>query len=352
MTKNVLKKFVPMTVYVHMIFYNTYIKTKLGGYEVGMKAEDKSERILSIYSRLKMGKIINKTEEASNYGVASRTIQRDIADIQNFLQNCENTTGEIQEIVFDKGKGGYRLETKYHRNLDPQEILAVGKVLLESRALMKTEMFPIINKILELCSDEKDKKMIRDVLGNEMHHYIELHHGKKLLDILWILEQAVMNQKYVKIHYKKMKNQEMVERKIKPVGIMFSEFYFYLTAFIDDIDKENEFQNPEDTFPTIYRVDRLETIEVLNEHFSVPYAERFEEGEFRKRIQFMYGGRLQKIKFKYTGADVDAVLDRIPTAEIISKEKDGIIIGAEVFGQGVDMWIRSQGEMINVIERR
>lgn len=317
-----------------------------------MIAEDKSERILSIYSRLKAGKIINKLDEASQYGVAPRTIQRDIADIQNFLQNCENTTGEIQEIVFDKKKGGYRLETKYHSNLEPQEILAVGKILLESRALMKTELFPIIYKMLGLCSDEKDKKMIRDVLGNEMHHYIELHHGKKLLDILWILEQAVMNQKYVKIHYKKMKKQEMVERKVKPVGIMFSDFYFYMTAFIDDIDKENEFQNPEDTYPTIYRVDRLEELEVLNEHFSVPYAERFEEGEFRKRIQFMYGGELQKIKFKYTGTDVDAILDRIPTAEIISKEKDGIIIGAEVFGQGVDMWIRSQGEMINVIERR
>ena len=258
-------------------------------------AEDKSERILSIYSRLKEGKIINKSEEASKYSVATRTIQRDIADIQSFLQNFSSTTGEVQEIVFDKKKGGYRLETKYHSNLEPQEILAVGKILLESRALMKTELFPIIYKMLGLCSDEKDKKMIRDVLGNEMHHYIELHHGKKLLDILWILEQAVMNQKYVKIHYKKMKKQEMVERKVKPVGIMFSEFYFYMTAFIDDIDKENEFQNPEDTYPTIYRVDRLEEIEVLNEHFSVPYAERFEEGEFRKRIQFMYGGNYRKL---------------------------------------------------------
>ena len=309
-------------------------------------AEDKSERILSIYSRLKEGKIINKSEEASKYSVATRTIQRDIADIQSFLQNFSSTTGEVQEIVFDKKKGGYRLETKYHSNLEPQEILAVGKILLESRALMKAELFPIIYKMLELCSDEKDKKMIRDVLGNEMHHYIELHHGKKLLDILWILEQAVMNQKYVKMHYKKMKKQEMVERKVKPVGIMFSEFYFYMTAFIDDIDKENEFQNPEDTYPTIYRVDRLEEIKVLNEHFSVPYAERFEEGEFRKRIQFMYGGKLQKIKFKYTGTDVDAILDRIPTAEIMSKEDDGLIISAEVFGQGVDMWMRSQGNSI------
>ena len=60
----------------------------------------------------------------------------------------------------------------------------------------------------------------------------------------------------------------------------------------------------------------------------------------------MYGGKLQKIKFKYTGTDVDAILDRIPTAEVISKEDDGLIISAEVFGQGVDMWIRSQGDSV------
>lgn len=311
-----------------------------------MIAEDKSERILSIYSRLKAGKVINKLDEASQYGVAPRTIQRDIADIQNFLQNCENTTGELQEIVFDKKKGGYRLETKYHSNLEPQEILAVGKILLESRALMKTELFPIIYKMLGLCSDEKDKKMIRDVLGNEMHHYIELHHGKKLLEILWKLEQAVATQTYIVISYKKSTTHEVVERKVKPVGIMFSEFYFYMTAYIDGIDKEKEFKNPDDPYPTIYRVDRLEDIRFLDEHFSVPYAERFEEGEFRKRVQFMYGGSLRKVKFRYSGSDINAILDRLPTAEIIDEENGIYTVKAEVFGEGVNIWMKSQEDNI------
>lgn len=38
---------------------------------------------------------------------------------------------------------------------------------------------------------------------------------------------------------------------------MFSEFYFYLTAFIEGIDKKTEFDNPDDLFPTIYRIDRI-----------------------------------------------------------------------------------------------
>ena len=95
-------------------------------------------------------------------------------------------------------------------------------------------------------------------------------------------------------------------------------------------------------------MDRLENIEILDEHFSIPYSERFEEGEFRKRIQFMYGGRLRRIKFKYTGNSLDSILDRLPTAEIVKEEEGGVVIKAEVFGDGVDMWLRSQGDDIVV----
>lgn len=88
---------------------------------------------------------------------------------------------------------------------------------------------------------------------------------------------------------------------------------------------------------------------MLDEQFYVPYKDRFEEGEFRKRIQFMYGGKLQKVKFKYTGTDVDAIFDRLPTAKILEKMEAGYVISAEVFGKGIEMWLRSQGEMVEII---
>ena len=311
--------------------------------------EDKAERILSLYSRLKEGKIVNKADEAERFGVSLRTVQRDIADIQNFLQDRRRETGEIQDVVFDRVKNGYRLDTKAHTGLAAREILAAGKIMLESRAFVKGELFPIIYKLCGLCNDTKERKMVETLLSNEMHHYIELHHGKKLLDIIWKLEQAQADQNYVRIRYRKIKNREIVERKVKPVGIMFSEFYFYMTAFIEGLDKEKEFQNPEDIYPTIYRLDRLISLTVLNEHFAVPYAQRFEEGEFRKRVQFMYGGKLQKVKFRFYGEDPEFILDRIPTAQIISRQKDYMVISAEVFGEGIDMWIRSQGDKIEKI---
>lgn len=315
-------------------------------------AEDKAERILFIYSKLKQGKVIYKEEESTHYRVSSRTIQRDIADIQNFLGNQGIETGDIEKIVYDKNQGGYVLHTKYKKQMEAKEVLVAAKVLLESRALMKSELFPIIHKMLDFDKNEPEMKMVEDLLRNEMHHYVELHHGKLLLDRLWELEKAVKTQRYIEIRYKKLKKQEIVVRRVKPVGIMFSEFYFYLTAYIDGIDKKEEFQNQNDTYPTIYRVDRLLAVKVLEEHFSIPYAERFEEGEFRKRIQFMFGGELQKVWIKCKEESLESVLDRLPTARIVRKEKDGYVVLAEVFGDGVDMWLRSQGEKVKFLKAR
>ena len=313
-------------------------------------SEDKAERILSIYSRLKQGRVIYKEQESIAFAVTPRTIQRDIADIQCFLQNQGSETGEIEEIVFDKGAGGYRLETRVRNSMTKEETLAVCKILLESRALVKGEMFPIIYKMVNELSDEKDRRFLKAMLDNEMHHYIELKHGKKLLDLIWKLEYAIKNQYFIKILYEKQNRMETVERIVKPVGIMFSEFYFYMTAFIENIDKEKEFENPNDDYPTIYRVDHIKQVLIQEEHFSVPYIGRFEEGEFRKRIQFMYGGKLKNVIFQYKGGAIENILDRIPTARILKKEGECYTIRAEVFGKGIEFWMASQQENITGVK--
>ena len=62
----------------------------------------------------------------------------------------------------------------------------------------------------------------------------------------------------------------------------------------------------------------------------------------------MYGGKLQKIRFKYIGPSIEAVLDRLPTAVIIEQDADGWTVEAEVFGKGIDMWLRSQGDYVSL----
>lgn len=63
----------------------------------------------------------------------------------------------------------------------------------------------------------------------------------------------------------------------------------------------------------------------------------------------MYGGKLQKVKFRYSGLDIDAVLDRLPTAKILDEEDGVYTVSAEVFGKGIEMWLRSQGDNIQIL---
>lgn len=302
----------------------------------------KSERLLQIYAKLANGEILKKKELAQHFHVTERSIQRDIEALRCFFAEDEL----FQYVIYDKTAQGYRLTNRTDGPLENSEILAVCKILLESRSMRRDEMFPILDKLVDCCVPAQNRKAVQELLANEKHHYIEPHHGKPVLTGMWDLGQAIQNHQMVEIEYERLKEPRLVTRKVKPVGIMFSEYYFYLTAFLEDKD---HFENPDDLFPTIYRIDRIRSCRVLDEHFSVPYKDRFQEGEFRKRVQFMYGGKLERIQFKYTGPSIEAVLDRLPTAEIVEQTGDGWIVRAEVFGKGIDMWLRSQGEKISMI---
>ena len=207
-------------------------------------------------------------------------------------------------------------------------------------------LMPILDKLIQSCVPAENRKAVNRLVANERYHYIEPHHGRPILNGMWEIGQATQNQNVLEIEYEKLKGHEVVTRTIEPVGLMFSEYYFYLVAFLRDINKKEAFENPDDIFPTIYRVDRILNFRVLPQHFRVPYQGRFEEGEFRKRVQFMYGGKLQKIRFRYVGPSIEAVLDRLPTAQIIEQDDEGWTVEAEVFGKGIEMWLRSQGDYV------
>lgn len=309
---------------------------------------DKVSRILEMYTKLASGSVINKMEEAQNYGVTERSIQRDIDDIRSYFQDCTAKGGRSNDIIYDRDCKGYRIEKREGNNLSNSQMLAVCKILLESRALKKEDMNDILNKLLANCVSTTDKKMIKELISNERFNYVEPHHGQEIMETMWEIGQAIQMTKYIEIEYVKPKDKSIVKRKLKPAAIMFSEYYFYLAAFIENKEIKD---NIDDEFPTIYRIDRIQKYKILPETFHIAYSERFQDGEFRKHIPFMYSGKLRRVRFKYFGYDVDAVLDRLPTAKIDEKaSKDGeIVFVAEVYGNGIDMWLRSQGELVEVM---
>ena len=311
------------------------------------------DRLLHMYGKLVEGKTIYKDEEIELYGCSVRSFQRDIDDLRTYFSNQNIETGLNQELIYDRKVKGYRLVPPIRNVLTNEEVFAVLKILLESRAFTKEELSPILDKLIDCCVPRENKYQVTELISNERYHYVEPQHKSLFLTKMWDLSGAVKEHKQVVITYTRNSDGKTVERTIQPVGIMFSEFYFYIVGFI--VPKEGEvihYEIENDLFPTIYRIDRIKEYCITDEHFRVPYEKRFEEGEFRKRIQFMYSGRLQKIKFWYKGKSIEAVLDRLPTAKVIEENEAGYLVSAEVFGDGLDIWLRSHGDAVEVVERK
>lgn len=312
--------------------------------------KDKNFRMLSMYDRLSKGKILYKSEAANYFQVNEKSIQRDIEDIREYLDAEFARTGNENRLVYDHRQNGYRMERSERMMLSNEEVLAVTKILLDSRALTRREMMDVLDRLVACCVPPENRKLVSDLIANERYHYIELQHKKVFMDKMWEIGIAIHETRNIEITYERG-DRKVVNRKVQPLAIMFSEFYFYLAANIENIDREKAFQNAEDKFPTIYRIDRIQELKVLDEHYRIPYKDRFEEGEYRKRIQFMQGGRLQRTEFWYKGVNVEAVLDRLPTARILKEDDGRYLVSAETFGKGIEMWLRSQGDLIEMTNK-
>ncbi|WP_051506942.1 helix-turn-helix transcriptional regulator [Saccharibacillus sacchari] len=292
---------------------------------------NKGFRLLNIYELLHKGEMVEKKSLAERYGVTQKTIQRDIDELREYLADTRFSKKE-QFIVYDRTRFGYYLSQVEREWITNEEVLAICKILLESRAFCKEELDSLVRKLLAQVTS-KDREFVGSMIRNEQFYYVPLKHGKRLLGTIWELSQLLTKNEVLQISYIR---QDLVERehKIKPIAIMFSEYYFYLVTFMAD-DRYD--------FPTIFRIDRITSFKSLKTKFNIPYRDRFNDGEFRKRVQFMYAGELRRVKFKFIGASIEAVLDRLPTAEILSQDEEGYIVSAEVYGTGIEIWLRGQG---------
>lgn len=310
----------------------------------------KNSRTLDLYIRLTEGKTIQKAEEAERYQVDERSIQRDIDDIRAFLdERAVNHTSDTRKIEYDRVKKGFVMTGTQGSMMSNSEILAVSKILLESRAFTKQEIGTIMNKLIAGCVPQKNMKLVADLISNEQYHYVELHHQSCIQDKLWELGEEIKQCNLLEITYEKQVSaKETVKRIVEPVAVLFSEYYFYLNAYIVEPDDKGEYVQKYD-YPTIFRIDRIKEYREIGEKFRIAYSNRFEEGEFRKRIQFMYAGALTKVQLRYTGRNVEAILDRLPTAKVLSEDENGSIIEAEVYGKGILMWLLSQGTHVEVL---
>ena len=97
---------------------------------------NKGFRLLSIYERLNKGELVKKDQLAEYFGVTPKTIQRDIDDLRAYLAETHFSETEVK-IKYDKARNGYYLVRFEREWLTNEEVMALCKILLESRAFCK-----------------------------------------------------------------------------------------------------------------------------------------------------------------------------------------------------------------------
>lgn len=224
--------------------------------------DKKVERVLSLYDQFIRGKFVYKKEEAKRHGVDEKTITRDFDDLRGYFSNGVFNGKKTAGIQYDRKKNRYYMESDNLQPLQRTDVLIIIKVLLGSKGLIKEEMHPLIDKLIEFCIGEEDQKMVKALIANEKLYYKGPVHGNELREKIEIIAKAKQQQRRIEFDYRRL-DDKIVHRVAEPVGIMFSEYYFYMDAGIVWTHNGEQFS---DTMR--YRIDRIQgDIKVLEERF-------------------------------------------------------------------------------------
>ncbi len=298
---------------------------------------NKNDRMLEIFIRSLRGEAVSVRSLADEYEVSTKSISRDISSIQNFLAEHRELM-QNAELTYSHKDKAYRLSNDEF--LKNKELFTLVKILLGSRALSKDEVLTLIYKLKKFTT-VSDREKLDNLIRKEIYHYhVVKSDCPSVIENIWKLIQAIENKQLLTITYFKM-NRDEVKRKIKPASIMFSEYYFYLIAYMAD-DEEYK--------PKYFRIDRISAITEHREQFALDKKHDFDEGDLREKNQFMFPGENIKIRFEFSGLSLQAILDRLPTAKVVEKNGNVSIIEAEVnYGRGIIMYLLSQGSWVKVI---
>lgn len=307
--------------------------------------DKKVERVLNIYDRLLAGEIIHKGAEAERFQVNVRTIQRDLEDIRAYF--AENPDAKL-ELKYDRNKKGYHLFQRDRKTLTNGEILTVCKILLESQALVKDEMYNIIEKFILSNDPYCDVKRVHHLISNEKFHYMEPKHDQKLVERIWELSGAITDQQLLLVTYHERTLNKTVKRMVQPVGLLCSECNFYLGAYFCNEQESTDMLKSD--CPAVFRLDRIDEYEILDNHFRVAYKDRFEEGEFKKKLYEKFSNEPKMLKFRYSGNDVSRIFMRFPTSEILEHDENGWVFSAHTTGIGAVIWLLGQDAQVEILE--
>ncbi|MEE3452565.1 helix-turn-helix transcriptional regulator [Dialister sp.] len=307
------------------------------------KDDLKTEHMMYLWDILSRGGVLTKAEVAEKFNIHIRTVSRYFEDIRRHLDRKNTETGLRQQLIYDRNRKVYRIENLENSMISPGELLGICKILIASRALSKKKLTSLMSRLLQTAVCQSGQEDVKTYMKHELFDYRDPCHAEPDVESMWHMIGAINKHHVIRFRYKGIHDVRGKIKEVQPEGMVFSEYYFYLLG----TPTESGAKGKEET--RVYRVDRMHHIEDTGETFDVAYSSRLREGVFKNSIQYMYPGELQQVRFIYSGPSLEAVLDRLPTAEA-RQQKDGTWLVTDMIqGDGIVMWFLSQGSMVEVL---
>lgn len=297
------------------------------------------ERATDVLVKLMAGeKITTDVDGKAYYQVSERSLERDTKLIRETL-----AANEADYQLRQKGKTYWLTRDG---TLASEEILALLKIVIGTRALTRDELVRVKDHLLGLVSDT-ERPAMQKLISTTLVQYSPLFSNgdHEILPRLKDFAGWVAKKTPIKFHYRSSVPDAKGRTLAKPgsgvpLSIYFADFYFYVVMYI-----------PEQNDSLIYRLDRFQDARATRTVIKVPRDKKIDEGALRNRTYLLSGGSDTPYEFRYWGYPQTA-LDKLPNSRITDWNRaDGSVTikGDHLASQGALLWVLSQGAQIQVM---
>lgn len=253
-----------------------------------MTATDQLRRLLAVLPRLADGQEHRIEDVASMVGVDAATIERDLFELS---ERAGDPPGWIETVTlfFQGERVSMQAPSHFKRpmRLTAPEARALELGLAMLRAEGREDVEGTIERIRALVSPEESAEVPRSVSVGRRN---SLTHVAALRD-------AMRNRKRVRIQYHKGAGSQPDERTICPFSFAVEKGVWYLVAYCDRSQGVR-----------IFRTDRIEHIELLQEGFKRP-ADLDVDTILAERSAFV-GQPAEKLTVRYSARAARWVAER------------------------------------------
>lgn len=270
-----------------------------------------------------------------------KIIEDDHTNYNKYVKRYMNTISEFltafhhdMRVEYD---GNNYLLAHIEGRLAAAEVLTIIKIIYASRVLNKEELTLLIEHLSKLLSNE-ERRLVSKSIQTELVHYNGTMMGVPIIDSIYKLNQHIVNKHVLEVTYVNTFS-ERKQHIIRPLYLTFNEHYFYVIGI-----HERE-------FPMILRLDRIEYMHEVDKKVNIEKFQQISFAELKDRLLYMYNGEKNKVIFELNGPFMEYVYDKFPHAKLLKADyvKHQYLVEVEAVGDGIMMWMLSQGSRVKVI---